>query len=200
MTLSLESSTIPVPATTRRYCPDGHIHQTEPEFVACCPKARPTNRGKSQCPLGHEYTGGNTLWYRGYRYCRACRRQRRARAKRAETYIKRRVRSFVRLRDDGHCRYCGEEGSEIDHVVARCNGGEESAFDNLVWSCKVCNSMKGSEEGFTMRQEQLLWHGKLVAPRGIFGGTLRAEILAQRHARQRLQGLDFLVTREGDVS
>lgn len=200
MAQSLGSPTIPVPNTTRRYCPEGHIYQTQPEFVACCSKAQPSNDGKQHCPRKHEYTERNTLCYRGYRYCRTCRRDRRRRKQIANSYIKRRVRSFVRLRDDGRCRYCGEVGSEIDHVIARCNGGEESAFDNLVWSCKICNSTKGSEQGFTMRQEQLLWHGKLVSPLSIFGSTLRVAILAQRHARQRLQGLDFLVTREGDAS
>ncbi|KKK98687.1 hypothetical protein LCGC14_2640280 [marine sediment metagenome] len=29
-------------------------------------------RQKTHCPQGHEYTDGNTHWYRGSRYCRAC--------------------------------------------------------------------------------------------------------------------------------
>ena len=184
-----------IPSTTRRYCSDGHIHQTKPEFIPCCPKAQPTNSDKTHCPQGHEYTGRNTLQYRGHRYCRTCRRQQKRLG-----YIKNKVRSFVRLRDGGRCRYCGERGGEVDHVVARCNGGAENAFSNLVWSCKSCNSTKGSEEGFTMQQERLLWRGRLVAPEGLFGAHLMEEVKAQRRDRQIAQGLMHLVEFKGGAS
>lgn len=35
-----------------------------------------TNRAKTHCPAGHEYTAENTNLYRGWRYCRRCQRDR----------------------------------------------------------------------------------------------------------------------------
>jgi hypothetical protein len=60
-------------------------------------------------------------------------------------------------------------------------------------SCKRCNAAKGREAGFTMRRSRLYWHGRLVAPKSIFGAELMREVEAQRRARQLAQGLGFLV-------
>jgi hypothetical protein len=78
-------------------------------------------------------------------------------------------------------------------VVPRCNGGEDYAFDNLVWSCKGCNGTKGREAGFTLKKERLYWHLRLVAPGHIFGSELVAEIEAQRLDRQVAAGLTGVV-------
>lgn len=47
------------------------------------------------------------------------------------------------LRRDGYaCFYCGAENSfQCDHVVPRSKGGR-SVAENLVASCKTCNSSK----------------------------------------------------------
>lgn len=181
--------------TTRRYCQDGHIYQTAPEFQPCCPKAKPTNALKEECPWGHPYDEANTYWYLRTRRCRTCRRERQRRRKGHQPQRKRRlVRDFVKLRDRGLCRYCGQPGQEVDHVVPRCNDGPDDAFDNLVWSCKECNAVKGREAGFTLKQERLYWHGHLVAPGSIFGAELLKEIEAQRLERQLAQGLGHLVS------
>ena len=104
------------------------------------------------------------------------------------------VRRLVRLRDNGWCRYCGAGGSQLDHVVPKCNKGSELAFENLVWCCKRCNDIKGREMGFEMRGGQLFWHGRLVAREGIFGRGLLNEVLEQRQqGRQLAQGLQHLV-------
>ena len=51
------------------------------------------------------------------------------------------------LRDNYLCQYCGEIGTErsltIDHVIPKSRGGT-SKWDNLVASCKRCNTVKGN--------------------------------------------------------
>lgn len=179
-------------AKTRRYCEDGHIYDADP-FKPCCPKAGKSrqgehNRRKAHCPQGHRYTKTNTYYWQGRRRCRSCISKRKQPPR-----VPSRVRSFIKLRDKGRCRYCGEQGSGIDHVVARCNEGTENAFDNMVWCCKGCNDIKGREAGFTMRSGRLYWQGRLVEQGKLFGPELLAEIRAQREARQVNQGLHTLV-------
>ena len=69
-----------------------------------------------------------------------------------KTYIsKRRLyiscnRRNVAWRDNNTCQYCGGvflyKELTMDHVYPRCLGGEKS-WDNIVTSCKRCNSRKG---------------------------------------------------------
>ena len=49
---------------------------------------------------------------------------------------------------DGHCYYCGDqlkpwETFSIDHVIPKSKGGTDE-LDNLVPSCRRCNSRKGA--------------------------------------------------------
>jgi len=57
-------------------------------------------------------------------------------------------RKNVYIRDRGICQYCGKKVSistfTFDHVVPQCMGGR-STWDNVVVSCLVCNSEKGSK-------------------------------------------------------
>jgi hypothetical protein len=46
-------------------------------------------------------------------------------------------------RDDYICQYCGGEGDSLDHVFPESKGGAFVA-NNLVVSCKSCNSIKGN--------------------------------------------------------
>lgn len=69
--------------------------------------------------------------------------------KRYDRYPDIRVRLTRRnllLRDDHQCQYCGRRpgarGLNIDHIVPRSRGGQDS-WENLVISCKLCNLRKG---------------------------------------------------------
>ncbi len=181
-------------STVHRYCSEGHRFQTQPEFQPCCPKAKQAPKDRTHCPQNHAYTLENTYGHNQQRYCKTCRRQRNRKRRRDPGLAQRaRIRNFIRARDRDRCRYCGGRGREVEHVVPRCNKGDDSAFDNLVWSCSRCNSVKGSESGFTMQGERLYWHGRLVAPGQLFGGSLLREIEVQREERQLAQGLNELV-------
>lgn len=45
-----------------------------------------------------------------------------------------------------YCSYCerlrDEDASDVEHRDARDNGGSETAWDNFLLSCKICNSVK----------------------------------------------------------
>lgn len=55
----------------------------------------------------------------------------------------RKIRAKVIARDNGICQYCGEDGNEVDHIVSRKRGGDDSV-DNLVCACRKCNNRKSS--------------------------------------------------------
>ena len=57
----------------------------------------------------------------------------------------RKVRAKVIARDNGICQYCGEEGDQVDHVVSRKRGGDDS-LDNLLCCCRACNLRKSSSD------------------------------------------------------
>ncbi len=44
------------------------------------------------------------------------------------------------------CCYCGvHENLSVDHLIARKRGGLDTG-DNMVWSCRQCNSSKGAKD------------------------------------------------------
>jgi len=51
------------------------------------------------------------------------------------------TRRAVFARDDWICQYCGAPAENLDHVVPRSRGGEHS-WENVVASCRRCNSKK----------------------------------------------------------
>ena len=53
------------------------------------------------------------------------------------------LRSFVFSRSNGKCSYCGEQASEIDHIVPRSKGGTDSV-NNLTAACRACNEKKSN--------------------------------------------------------
>lgn len=80
---------------------------------------------------------------------------------RLRTYVRvpyaRRVplnRRAVFARDGGSCQYCGGGAENLDHVVPRSRGGSHT-WENVVASCRRCNTKKGdrtpSEAGLEMR-------------------------------------------------
>ena len=50
-------------------------------------------------------------------------------------------RRAVFARDGHKCQYCNRAAENIDHVVPRSRGGPH-AWDNVVASCRACNSRK----------------------------------------------------------
>lgn len=50
-------------------------------------------------------------------------------------------RRGVFLRDGHVCQYCGDGAENVDHVVPRSRGGAHQ-WDNVVASCRGCNSRK----------------------------------------------------------
>ena len=53
------------------------------------------------------------------------------------------LREFIFSKTKGRCSYCGAKAEEIDHLVARSNGGTDSTY-NLVASCRACNEKKSN--------------------------------------------------------
>lgn len=51
------------------------------------------------------------------------------------------TRRAVFARDSWACQYCGATAENLDHVVPRSRGGSHT-WDNVVASCRRCNSKK----------------------------------------------------------
>ena len=67
-------------------------------------------------------------------------------------------RKTVFLRDDAVCQYCGRNAENLDHVVPKSQGGTHT-WENVVASCRRCNSRKGGrtpgEAGLTLRRRPM---------------------------------------------
>jgi 5-methylcytosine-specific restriction endonuclease McrA len=50
-------------------------------------------------------------------------------------------RRAVFIRDNYECQYCGRAAENVDHVIPRSRGGAHT-WDNVVASCRPCNSRK----------------------------------------------------------
>ena len=53
------------------------------------------------------------------------------------------LRKFIFSKTNGRCSYCGAKATEIDHIIARANGGTNSTF-NLTPACRSCNQKKSN--------------------------------------------------------
>lgn len=63
-----------------------------------------------------------------------------------------RQRIRVLQRDAYTCQYCGQEATQVDHVISRKDGGSHD-IDNLVACCAPCNTRKGAlNEGVFLAQ------------------------------------------------
>jgi 5-methylcytosine-specific restriction endonuclease McrA len=51
------------------------------------------------------------------------------------------TRRGVFARDEWTCQYCGAGAENVDHVIPRSRGGEHT-WENVVASCRRCNSKK----------------------------------------------------------
>jgi 5-methylcytosine-specific restriction endonuclease McrA len=52
-------------------------------------------------------------------------------------------RKRVLQRDSYTCAYCGQEATQVDHIIPRVDGGTHD-MDNLIAACAKCNGLKGS--------------------------------------------------------
>ncbi len=73
-------------------------------------------------------------------------------------------RRGVFLRDDGECQYCGRSAENVDHVLPRSRGGEH-VWENVVASCRRCNSAKKDR---TPEEAQMWLRRRPYAPRAAF--------------------------------
>jgi 5-methylcytosine-specific restriction endonuclease McrA len=64
------------------------------------------------------------------------------------------TKSALMTRDGSLCGYCGKKAENIDHVMPRSRGGKH-VWENVVASCKTCNSRKAdktpSEVGMVLK-------------------------------------------------
>ncbi|MDP9426204.1 MAG: HNH endonuclease [Actinomycetota bacterium] len=76
------------------------------------------------------------------------------------------LRFEVFQRDEHTCQYCGRRAPEVeleaDHLIPVARGGTD-AFDNLVTSCRECNSGKSAKliERFTQGYSMEDWREKI---------------------------------------
>jgi 5-methylcytosine-specific restriction endonuclease McrA len=74
------------------------------------------------------------------------------------------TRRAVFARDEWTCQYCGATAENVDHVVPRSLGGEH-VWENVVASCRRCNSRK---ENRLPAQAGLVLRRAPFAPRDVF--------------------------------
>ncbi|HLB63077.1 MAG TPA: HNH endonuclease [Actinomycetota bacterium] len=70
------------------------------------------------------------------------------------------TRRAVFARDSHACQYCGSTAENLDHVIPRSKGGGHT-WDNVVASCRRCNSKK---ENRLPQEAGLRLHRKPFAP------------------------------------
>lgn len=71
-------------------------------------------------------------------------------------------RSWVKAMRKMRCHYCGATGGTIDHVVPRCEGGENTP-ENCVPACFACNGFRGNRP--------YAWFKKVGWKERIFAGS-----------------------------
>ena len=55
------------------------------------------------------------------------------------------IRLEILRRDSYTCAYCGDVANEVDHIVPKVKGGEDT-HDNLVAACRLCNIQKKDKD------------------------------------------------------
>ena len=108
-----------------------HVMQTPETTETVCANKPIIDAIKYEMWIKREYMGKKVLWTGEWK----------------------KQRQRVLKRDGYICAYCGQDATEVDHIIPRAKGGGHD-LDNLVACCKPCNSRKGAiEEGvFLTRQ------------------------------------------------
>ena len=76
-------------------------------------------------------------------------------------YIAEPLRIAVAKRADFRCEYCRRPEADsfikyqIDHIISRKHRGE-TVFDNLAFSCPICNNNKGTDLGTVLDDKDTL--------------------------------------------
>ncbi len=83
-------------------------------------------------------------------------------------------RRSVFARDGHRCQYCDRPAENLDHVVPRSRGGEHS-WENVVASCRPCNSRK---ENRLLSETDLRLRHRPVAPHASWAVTTGGPIEA----------------------
>ena len=78
-------------------------------------------------------------------------------------------RRAVFARDEHRCQYCNRPAENIDHVIPRSRGGEHT-WENVVASCRPCNSRKENrylhETDLRLRRRPVAPHSSWVVTSG----------------------------------
>ena len=98
-----------------------HVLQTPETTEHVCANHPIIEAIRHQMWLNREFMGKQVLW--------------------SAEWKKQRLR--VLKRDGYICAYCGQDATEVDHIIARAKGGGHD-LDNLVACCKRCNGLKGA--------------------------------------------------------
>ena len=107
-----------------------HIIQTPETTENVCANHPIIEAIRHQMWLKREFMGKQVLWTKEWK--------------------KQRLR--VLSRDGYTCAYCGQDATEVDHIIPRAKGGGHE-LENLVACCKTCNGRKGAlEEGVFLTQ------------------------------------------------
>jgi len=61
-------------------------------------------------------------------------------ARRRKAQVERAIRTLVRQRDGGRCRYCHKPGTDVHHIRPRSLGGH-SETTGLVLLCRRCHAL-----------------------------------------------------------
>jgi 5-methylcytosine-specific restriction endonuclease McrA len=56
----------------------------------------------------------------------------------------REIRLRILERDQHICAYCGNEATQVDHIIPRASGGTDEP-SNLVAACQPCNNRKSDK-------------------------------------------------------
>ena len=102
-----------------------HVIQTPETTENVCANQPIIDAMRYQIWIKREFMGKEVLWTREWK----------------------KQRERVLKRDNYTCMYCGQDATQVDHIIPRKRGGGHD-LDNLVACCSPCNSRKGAlEEG-----------------------------------------------------